>query len=44
MACEPAALRVSAELGIATILGDSEEGLSIDEISEQVDVDAAKLG
>lgn len=44
MACEPAALRVAAELGIATILGDSEDGLTIDEISERADVDASKLG
>ena len=44
MVFEPAAIRLTAELGLATILGDSEDGLSIQEIAEKTGVDALKFG
>jgi len=43
MVVEPAAIRLSAEIGLATILGDSEDGLSIQEIAEKTGVDALKF-
>ncbi len=44
MSLEAAGLRLAADIGLATILGDSEDGLSITEIAEKTGVDALKLG
>lgn len=44
MVLEVAGVRLTAEIGLASILGDSEEGLSIKEIAEQTSVDELKLG
>ncbi|PPQ79396.1 hypothetical protein CVT25_002666 [Psilocybe cyanescens] len=43
MVLEVAGVRLTAEIGLASILGDSEEGLSIKEIAEQTGVDELKL-
>ncbi|KIM47488.1 hypothetical protein M413DRAFT_15705 [Hebeloma cylindrosporum] len=44
MVLEVAGVRLAAEIGLATILGDSEDGLSVDEIAEKTGVDGLKLG
>ena len=44
MALEVAGVRLTAEIGLATVLGDSEDGLSIQEISEKTGMDPFKLG
>ena len=44
MVLEVAGVRLTAEIGLATVLGDSEDGLSIQEIAEKTGVDALKLG
>lgn len=44
MTLEAASVRVAAEIGLASILGDSEDGLSIQEIAVKTAVDALKLG
>ena len=44
MVLEVAGVRLTAEIGLATVLGDSEDGLSIQEISEKTGVDPLKLG
>jgi len=44
MVLEVAGVRLTAEIGLATILGDSEEGLSISEIAKKTNVDGIKLG
>lgn len=44
MGLETASVRLTAELGLATILGDSDDGLSIQEIAEKTGVDSLKLG
>ena len=44
MVLEVAGVRLTAEIGLATILGDSEEGLPLSEIAEKTKVDALKLG
>ena len=44
MVLEVAGVRLTAEIGLATVLGDSEEGLSIQEIAEKTGVDPLKLG
>jgi hypothetical protein len=41
---EPACLRLAANLDLATILGDSEEGISLTELAERTGVEEAKLG
>lgn len=44
MALEVAGVRLTAEIGLATILGDSEDGLTVSEIAEKTSVDGDKLG
>ena len=44
MTLEVASIRLTAEIGLPTILADSEDGLSIQEISEKTGVDSLKLG
>ncbi len=44
MAFEAPGLRLVADIGLATILGDSDDGLSITDIAEKTGVDALKLG
>jgi hypothetical protein len=44
MVLEVAGVRLTAEIELATILGDSEDGLSIQEIAEKTGVDPLKLG
>lgn len=44
MNLEVAGLRLAADIGLATVLGDSEDGLSIPEIAEKTGVDGLKLG
>ena len=44
MGLEMAGVRLTAEIGLATVLGDSEEGLGIQEIAEKTNVDSLKLG
>lgn len=39
-----ASIRLTAEIGLPTILADSEDGLSIQEIAEKTGVDPLKLG
>jgi len=43
MVLEVAGVRLTAEIGLATVLGDSEDGLSIQEIAEKTGVDPLKL-
>jgi hypothetical protein len=44
MTIEAASVRLAGDIGLATVLGDSEEGLSIQEIADKTGVDGAKLG
>lgn len=44
MVLEVAGVRLTAEIGLATILGDTEDGLSVNEIAEKTGVDGIKLG
>ena len=44
MALEVAGVRLTAEIGLATILGDSEDGMTIPQIAEKSSVDGDKLG
>ena len=44
MVLEVAGVRLTAEIGLGTVLGDSEDGLSIQEIAEKTGVDPLKLG
>lgn len=44
MSLEIAGVRLAAEIGLASILADSENGLSIDEIAGKTGVDGSKLG
>lgn len=44
MCFEAAGLRLAADIGLATILGESEDGLSIAEVAEKTGVDELKLG
>lgn len=44
MSLEIAGVRLAAEIGLASILADSEDGLSIDEIAGKTGVDGSKLG
>jgi hypothetical protein len=44
MVLEVAGVRLTAQIRLATILGDSEDGLSIEEIAEKIGVDGLKLG
>ena len=44
MVLEVAGVRLTAEIGLATVLGDSEDGLSIQEIAEKTGMDPLKLG
>ena len=44
MTLEVASIRLTAEIGLPTILADSEDGLGIQEISEKTGVDSLKLG
>lgn len=44
MTLEAASVRLAAEIGLASVLGDSEDGLSIEEIAEKTEVDGLKLG
>ena len=39
-----ACIRLTAEIGLPTILAESEDGLSIQEIAEKTGVDSLKLG
>ncbi|TFK77452.1 S-adenosyl-L-methionine-dependent methyltransferase [Pluteus cervinus] len=40
---EVAGVRLAADIGLASVLGDSEEGLSVDEIATKTGVDGLKL-
>ena len=44
MVLEVAGVRLTAEIGLATILGDSEDGMTIPQIAEKTSVDGNKLG
>ena len=44
MTLEVASIRLTAEIGLPSILGDSEDGLGIQEIAEKTGVDSLKLG
>lgn len=44
MTFEVASIRLTAEIGVPTILADYEDGLSIQEIAEKTGVDSLKLG
>jgi hypothetical protein len=44
MALEVAGVRLTAEIGLATILGDTEDGMTVPQISEKTSVDGDKLG
>lgn len=44
MVLEVAGVRLTAEIGLATILGDSEDGMTIPQIAERTSVDGDKLG
>jgi hypothetical protein len=44
MSLEVASIRLTAEIGVPTVLADSEEGVSIEEIAEKTGVDSLKLG
>lgn len=44
MVLEVAGVRLTAEIGLATVLGESEDGLSIQEIAEKTGMDPLKLG
>ncbi|KAG6873862.1 hypothetical protein C0995_010474 [Termitomyces sp. Mi166 len=43
MTLESACVRLAAEIDVASVLGDSEDGLSIDEIAKKTNVDSPKL-
>ncbi|KAF8167337.1 S-adenosyl-L-methionine-dependent methyltransferase [Crassisporium funariophilum] len=43
MVLEVAGVRLTAEIGLASVLGDSEDGVSIQEIASKTKVDAIKL-
>ncbi|KXN88823.1 Demethylsterigmatocystin 6-O-methyltransferase [Leucoagaricus sp. SymC.cos] len=43
MNLEVAGLRLAADIGLATVLGDSEDGLAVAKIAEKTGVDALKL-
>lgn len=44
MTLEASGLQLVAEIGLATILGESEDGLSIEELAAKTGVDGLKLG
>jgi len=44
MTLEVAGVRLTAEIGLPTILGDSEDGMTIPEIAAKTSVDGDKLG
>lgn len=44
MTLESACVRLAAEINLATILGDSEEGMNLEEIAKATKVDGLKLG
>jgi hypothetical protein len=44
MTIEAASVRLAGDIGLATVLGDSEEGLNIQEIADKTGVDGVKLG
>ena len=44
MVLEVAGVRLTADIDLATILGESEEGLSLKEIADKTGVDELKLG
>ena len=44
MVLEVAGVRLTAEIGLATVLGNSEDGMSIPEIAKKTGVDGDKLG
>lgn len=44
MTIEAASVRLAGDIGLATVLGDSEEGISIQEIAQKTSVDGLKLG
>jgi len=44
MVLEVAGVRLTAEIGLATVLGNSEDGMSIPDIAEKTGVDGNKLG
>ena len=44
MTIEAASVRLAGDIGLASVLGDSEEGLSIQEIADKTGVDGVKLG
>jgi hypothetical protein len=44
MYLEAAGVRLVAEIGLASILGDSEEGMTIPQLAEKTGVDGLKLG
>lgn len=44
MTIEAASVRLAGDIGLATVLGNSEDGLSIQEIADKTGVDGVKLG
>lgn len=44
MAIEGASVRLAGDIGLATVLGDSEDGLTIQEIADKTGVEREKLG
>jgi hypothetical protein len=44
MTLEAASVRLAAEIDLASVLADSEDGLSVQEIAETTGVDGLKLG
>jgi hypothetical protein len=44
MTIEAASVRLAGDIKLATILGNSEDGLSIQEIADKTGVDGVKLG
>jgi len=44
MTIEAASVRLAGDIDLATILGNSEAGLSIQEIADKTGVDGVKLG
>jgi hypothetical protein len=44
MTIEAASVRLAGDIGLATVLGDLEEGMSIQEIAQKTGVDGVKLG
>jgi hypothetical protein len=44
MTIEAASVRLAGDIKLATVLGNSEDGLSVQEIADKTGVDGVKLG